>query len=231
MAATISCIVPVYNGARFLGAALDSILAQSLPPTEVIVVDDGSTDATVDVVDAYARHVQYVRQENAGPAAARNRGIGLASGDFLSFLDADDLWHPNKLERQLAALESDPEAGICITYFQNFWMDELADERLQLRDHDFARPLPGYVCQCLLARRNVFDIVGLFDETRRLGEDLDWYARAAQAGIVHEILDEPLVRRRIHRKSASYEFHRSESARSHLLLDLVVANVKRRRER
>ena len=90
MTATISCIVPVYNGARFLAEALESILAQSLPPDEIIVVDDGSTDDTPAVVAAYGT-VDYVRQENRGPAAARNRGVTLARGDFLSFLDADDL--------------------------------------------------------------------------------------------------------------------------------------------
>jgi glycosyltransferase involved in cell wall biosynthesis len=230
MRATISCIVPVYNGARFLGEALDSILAQSLPPSEIIVVDDGSTDATPDVVAAYAKQVSYVRQVNAGPSAARNRGIELASGEFLAFLDADDLWDANKLERQLQALQRNPAAGICTTYFQNFWIDELANERDLLRDHDFAKPLPGYVCQCLLARRSVFDIVGRFDETRRIGEDLDWFARAEQAGIVKEVLHESLVRRRIHGQNISYEVYRSEATRTSLLLDLVVSNIKRHRQ-
>src|SRR5580693_7443790 len=82
MPVSISCIVPVYNGARFLAEALESILAQTLPPTEIIVVDDGSTDATREVARAYTRHVFYVRQPNAGPASARNCGIGLATGEF-----------------------------------------------------------------------------------------------------------------------------------------------------
>lgn len=227
---SISCVVPVYNGAEFLAAALDSILAQSLPPTEIIVIDDGSTDTTSGVANAYSKHVTYHRQANAGPASARNRGIGLATGDFISFLDADDLWHPSKLERQMRALESNPTAGMCITYLQNFWVDALCHERDRLRDHDFAKPMPGYVCQCLLARRSVFDIVGRFDETKRLGEDQDWYLRAARAGIKKEIVAEPLVQRRIHGKNMTYEVYEPSKARADLL-DNVVNHLRHRRTR
>ena len=129
MSASISCIVPVYNGARFLAEALESVLAQTLPPNEIIVVDDGSTDATAEVVRAYIRHVFYVRQPHAGAASARNCGIGLATSDFLSFLDADGLWHAEKLARQMHALEANPAAGFCITYLQEFWVEESAHQR------------------------------------------------------------------------------------------------------
>lgn len=230
MRASISCIVPVYNGERFLGEALDSILSQSLPPTEVIVVDDGSTDNTPKVAAAYSSHVTYRRQANAGPASARNHGIGLATGDFLSFLDADDLWSPDKLERQMSALESNLQAGICITYLQNFWVEELAHERDRMRDHGFSRPMPGYVCQCLLARRGVFEIVGGFDERKRLGEDQDWYLRAERAGIGKEIIPEPLVRRRIHGKNMTYEIYEPSKARADLL-ENVFNHLKHRRTR
>ncbi len=230
MRASISCIVPVYNGARFLAEALDSILAQTLPPSEIIVVDDGSTDATAEVANAYTQHVTYHRQANAGPASARNRGIGLATGDFMSFLDADDLWHADKLERQMLALESKPAAGICITYLQNFWAEELAHERDRMRDHAFAKPMPGYVCQCLLARRSVFDAVGRFDEAKRLGEDQDWYLRAERAGIEREIVPEALVYRRIHRNNMTYEIYDASKARADLL-DNVIKHLKHRRTR
>lgn len=230
MQPSISCIVPVYNGAKFLAEALDSILAQTLPPTQIIVIDDGSTDATAEVANAYAQHVTYHHQANAGPASARNRGIGLATGEFISFLDADDLWHTDKLERQMRALESNPAAGFCITYLQNFWVDELAHERERMRDHDFAKPMPGYVCQCLLARRSVFDAVGRLDETKRLGEDQDWYLRAARAGIEKEIVAEPLVYRRIHGKNMTYEVYEPSKARADLL-DNVINHLKHRRTR
>lgn len=230
MQASISCIVPVYNGARFLAEALDSILAQTLPPTQIVVVDDGSADATPEIANAYTRHVTYVRQPNAGPASARNRGIGLANGNFIAFLDADDLWQPQKLERQMQAFDTNPAAGICITYLQNFWVEELAAERERMRDHDFAKPMPGYVCQCLLARRSVFDTVGRFDEAKRIGEDTDWFLRADRAGIGKEILREALVSRRVHDQNITYEVYRSEKARDDLL-DNVINQLKRRRAR
>ncbi len=230
MDATISCIVPVYNGARFLAEALESILAQTLRPTEIIVVDDGSTDETPQVAAAYASHVTYRRQTNAGPASARNHGIGLATGDFLSFLDADDLWRADKLERQMRVLEENPEVGFCITYLQNFWTAELAHERDRMRDHGFARPMPGYVCQCLLARRAVFDAVGKFDETKRLGEDQDWFLRAERAGVRKEVITEPLVQRRIHGKNMTYEIYEPSKARADLL-ENVFNHLQHRRRR
>jgi len=228
MHTSISCVVPVYNGARFIAEALDSILVQSLLPTEIIVVDDGSNDATAEVVKRYAAHVTYVRQDNAGPASARNHGIALASGDFLAFLDADDLWHKDKLARQLTALESNSGAGICISHVQNFWVEELAHERERMRDQPFAQPMPGYVCQCLLARRTMFDSVGKFDETKRVGEDVDWFMRADRAGILKVIVAELLVYRRIHQQNMSYELFHSQKARGDML-DLVISNLHNRR--
>lgn len=230
MSAFISCIVPVYNGERFLAEALESILAQTLPPREIIIVDDGSTDRTAEVAAAYGDHVIYRRQENAGPASARNHGVGIAKGDFLSFLDADDLWHVDKLARQMQVLAQNPTAGFCVTYLQNFWTEELADERERLRDHRFAKPMPGYVCQCLLARRSAFDLVGLFDDTKCQGEDTDWFLRADLAGVVKEILREPLVRRRIHGKNISYQLYGPTQARADVL-DILHKHLKQRRGR
>jgi glycosyltransferase involved in cell wall biosynthesis len=225
MSETVSCIVPVYNGARFLAEALNSILAQTLPPAQIIVVDDGSTDGTAEVAAAFASRIEYVKQPNAGPGSARNRGIGMAGGSFLSFLDADDLWHPEKLERQLRALDSNPAAGISLTYVQNFWTEELAHERERLKDHAFSKPTLGYVCQCLLARRSVFDLVGRFDETKRIGEDTDWFLRARFAGVANENLTDVLVQRRIHGGNISFEMHNSQAARADLL-DNVLKHLR-----
>ena len=99
----ISCIVPVFNGERYLAEALDSILAQTWRPLEVIVVDDGSTDGTAHIAAGYGAEVSYIHQANAGPAAARNRGLDAARGEFIAFLDADDLWHKDKLSARWPA--------------------------------------------------------------------------------------------------------------------------------
>ena len=98
----ISCVVPVFNGERYLGEALDSILAQTYRPLELLVVDDGSTDGAAALVTRYRDQTRPLFQPNAGQAAARNLGLSVARGEFVAFLDADDLWHPEKLARQMA---------------------------------------------------------------------------------------------------------------------------------
>src|SRR3954469_7166587 len=106
----ISVVIPVYNGEAFLDQAIESALAQTWPRTEVVVVDDGSTDRSAEIAGSYP--VELVRQENRGVGAARNRGVDAANGELLSFLDQDDMLRPEKLERQLEALLAEPEAGM-----------------------------------------------------------------------------------------------------------------------
>src|SRR5580692_1468311 len=114
MATLLSCVVPCYNSEPFLAAAIDSILAQEHRPLEIIVVDDGSTDASAEIAERYGEPVSLIRQSNRGPGAARNRGILAATGQYLCFLDADDLYRPGKLTAQLAELEAHPEAELCL---------------------------------------------------------------------------------------------------------------------
>jgi glycosyltransferase involved in cell wall biosynthesis len=112
----ISCIVPVFNGARYLREALESIFQQTYRPLEVIIADDGSTDGTVAVAQSYGDGITYLKQANAGPAAARNLGLSRARGEFVAFLDADDLWHVEKLDRQMARFQARSELDLCITH-------------------------------------------------------------------------------------------------------------------
>lgn len=199
----VSCIVPVFNGERYLDEALRSLLAQTAGPPEVIVVDDGSTDATAEILASYADRVRAVRQENAGPATARNRGLRLARGQLISFLDSDDLWEPAKLERQLAFLAARPEVHACVTHAQNFWIPELQSEAETFREHRIAKPMPAFLASTLLARRAIFDRVGGFDETLRFGDSTDWFLRAARCGVKVAMLPEVLYSRRIHERNRS----------------------------
>jgi glycosyltransferase involved in cell wall biosynthesis len=201
----ISCIVPVFNGERYLSEALDSILQQTYTRHEIIVVDDGSTDATPAVAARYGRSVRYIRQDNRGPQAARNAGVSSAQAEFIAFLDSDDVWHPAKLERQIACFGRRPELDLCVTKLQNFWAPELADEAARLKHHRLAQPLPGYVTDTLLARRALFDRVGPFAPGLRFGDDTDWFLRAAECSAVMELLPEVLVYRRIHGRNISME--------------------------
>jgi glycosyltransferase involved in cell wall biosynthesis len=203
MNSLISCIVPVFNGELYLAEALESILNQTYRPIEIIVVDDGSTDETPVVTKQYGDWIRSFWQENAGPAAARNKGLSEARADFVAFLDADDLWHPEKLERQFARFCARAELDLCFTHVQNFWVPELEKEETQYRNHRFAEPLPGYTTQALLARRVVFDRVGRFNSSLRACDDTDWFLRAIDQGVVIDMLPEVLVHRRLHSKNLS----------------------------
>jgi glycosyltransferase involved in cell wall biosynthesis len=194
----ISCIVPVYNGERYLSEALDSILAQTRAPEQIIVADDGSTDGTAGVLASYGDRVLYLYQPNTRPSAARNLGLRAAEGEFVTFLDSDDRWHPEKLARQLARFEARPEIDYCVTHVQNFWVPELQEEAERFRGHPRSAPVAGYVTQTLMARRSLFDRIGPFNAELKNADAADWFLRADAAGALSELLPDVLVYRRLH---------------------------------
>jgi len=220
----VSCIIPAWNAERYLAATLRSVLAQTLVPDEVIVVDDGSTDSTARLAAGFGGPVRVVRQDNAGPAAARNRGIAESSGDLLAFVDADDLWEPVKLERQVAHFVDDPELGYSVTGIRNFVSEEL--EGRTLRDPRLPEPMVGYSQSTLVARRCVFDRIGTFDPTLGHADSTAWFLRAREAGLRGEVLPDVLVRRRLHEANRSQQ-RGGNSRNEHL--DLVKAMLDRRR--
>jgi len=226
---TISCVVPVYNCAAYIAEALNSIFAQTLRPVEVIVVDDGSTDATARTIAEQQLPVRYVYQENAGPAAARNHGIALARGDFLAFLDGDDLWHPEKLARQASRFQARPDLGYCLTYKRNFWEPCFKHEEVRLRAeaHPITDDAPGYVLPTLLAPRSTFEKVGLLDASLRIGEDTDWIARAEDMGVVREVVQDVLLFRRLHDRNLSYECYSQRGTDDRL--QIVIGRLQRRK--
>jgi glycosyltransferase involved in cell wall biosynthesis len=231
--ALISCVVPVFNGERYLAETLKSIFAQSWRPLEVIVVDDGSTDGTPEIVASHGASVRYLKQSNSGAAAARNLGVRAASGEFIAFLDADDLWHSEKLARQIDVFQQRPELGLCLTHLQNFWITELAPEKNRFEGHRLADVLPGYVTQTLLARRSLFEHVGEFNVDFRLGDATDWFLRTAEAGAIMELLPDVLVYRRMHETNISMEpgSRRMTATMQNAQLAAVKASLDRRRSR
>ena len=222
----ISCIVPVYNGERYLGEAIESILRQSYRPIEIIIADDGSTDRTAAVAAAYGGQVLYLRQANAGTAAARNFGMRVAKGEFFAFLDADDVWPSDKLDRQMARFQANPELDFCIAHVQNFWIPELIEEEKKFRDHRISKALPGYSTGTLMARRRCFDAVGEFNTEIHHADDTEWFLRAAEQGSAMELLPDVLLHRRLHHTNLSRV--KAANSRDHYLQVLKAALDRRR---
>ena len=222
----VSCIVPCFNGARFLEECIRSMLAQTHRPLEVVVVDDGSTDASAAVVRRFGDAVRYDHRENGGPAAACNTGLALATGDFIAFLEQDDLWLESKIRRQLTEFAARPDLDYCVTHIQNFWVPELADEARRHQDHPVMQPVPGYVVQTLLAHRRAFDRVGGFDESLRFACAGDWFIRATEQGASGVLIPEVLTRRRLHQDNFS---RRHRNASRDQFLHVVKAMLDRRR--
>jgi glycosyltransferase involved in cell wall biosynthesis len=198
----VSVIVPVCNGERYLGYALQSILDQDYRPLEVIVVDDGSVDSTAPVARSF-EDVRYVYQANQGHGAAMNTGIGLAEGEFLAFLDADDLWVPHKLSIQVRYMIEHPETDYVLAQMRNFLEPGTAPPPRITRDLILA-DYPALQVGVLLARRAVFDTVGLFDNGYAHAKDVDWFVRATEAGARMAILPQVLLHRRLHGSNRSY---------------------------
>jgi glycosyltransferase involved in cell wall biosynthesis len=226
----ISCIVPVFNGERYLREALYSILAQTYRPLEVLVADDGSTDGTAAVVASYGAQIRYVSQPNAGPAAARNLGLRGARGEFVAFLDADDLWYPEKLTRQMARFAARPELALCVTHARNFWAPELRERAARYSNHRrMAASIPDYSTVTLLAQRTLFDTVGGFDAAFAVGEDTDWFLRAAECAAVMELLPDVLVYRRLHQTNMSWRALPRNSKEREVIVRIIKASLDRRR--
>lgn len=226
--ACVSCIVPVFNCERYIERALRSVLEQSVPVDEVLIVDDGSTDDTPKLVERYAERATIIRQANAGPSAARNTGIRAATGDLICFQDADDEWLKDKLARQLDYLAAHPDVDGCITKIRNIWDESLQSERERLQGHRSTQDPLGYVFQTLLARREVFDTAGLLDESLRTAEDVEWYARTRDRGVRIGIVPEVLVYRYLHGANLSEQKGATASERHADLLEMMAARLKSR---
>lgn len=192
----VSVIIPAYNRERLVGEAIDSVLAQEVP-LELIVVDDGSTDGTADVIASYGDAVRYVHQDNKGIAGARNTGIALARGPYLAFLDSDDVWMPEKLARQLAVLDRDPEIEAVFGHVVQFY-DDAVDEEFRRRHPIKLQNAPATLSAALLIRRESFERVGPFNSEVDSGVDVDWYLRAQEVKLRSEVLPDVVYRRRLH---------------------------------
>lgn len=193
-------IIPTYNRRDLLPRALDSVLAQTMPVDEIIVIDDGSTDGTDDMLRArYGDRVRYVWQPNAGVSAARNHGLRLAQGRYLALLDSDDLWLPTKTELQVAFLDTHPDFGMVVCDVERVDSDyrhiDVFRRRDTLREDGWVLRWvlhnPALAPASVLMRREVVEQLGGFDEGLRTAEDLEFHLRVARhwkIGVVEQAL-------------------------------------------
>ncbi|MBL8785493.1 MAG: glycosyltransferase [Deltaproteobacteria bacterium] len=199
----LSVVIPAWNAERYLAEAIASVRAEIDPATELtlIVVDDGSDDATAQIASSLGAKV--LSGPRQGIAAARNRGLAAVETAHLAFIDADDLWVPDRLAVQRAALATFPDArGLVLGHVEEFVSPELsAADRARLRPKPGR--LPGWLMGALLTTREVFAAVGPFDPSLALGETIDWFHRAATLHIPHVVLHELVLRRRLHGDNAT----------------------------
>jgi len=191
----ISVILPTFNAARYLDEAIASVRAQTLPAAEIIVVDNGSTDATPEIAQRW--DVRYETEPVRGIGVGRNRGLAVATGDFFAFIDADDIWMPQKLELQMAAIRSEPGLEAAFGLMEQFISPELTPAE--------AAPIhcpPGIAAVRLplvmLITRDAFGRVGRFSTDSTLGDTVEWFARAQAAGLRYTTVPHLLARRRLH---------------------------------
>lgn len=192
----VSVIIPVYNAGRYLAEAVESILVQTYRPIEIIIVDDGSTDDSAEVAKSFGSSVHYYFQANAGAGAARNRGVDLSQGAFLSFLDADDLWVADKLSRQMSIFADDPDLSMVFGHVQQFYSPDL-DEEERKKINLPPETMPGYHAGTMILKRDAFFHVGPF-ESWQMGEFIDWHVKAMEKKLKSFMLPDTVMKRRIH---------------------------------
>lgn len=205
---SVSVVIPAYNAEQFVGQALDSVLNQTFQDFEVLVVDDGSSDRTAELVTARYPRVQFVSQRNGGASSARNRGVEMATGEFVAFLDADDEWHPEKLQAQVALMRRYPDAVLGRTVFIEEPLDNASSlfsggrTEPGLPDHYLVRDLaqsfldPYFATSAVLVRRSAFQKVGGFDTGLKIAEDVDLYLRILAEAPLIPVVAKPALHKR-----------------------------------
>ena len=222
-ALTVTAIVPVRDGARFLADALRSIVEQERPADEILVVDDGSCDESAAIARSFPG-VRCLSQPAVGAAAARNRGVAAASGALVAFLDADDRWTPDKLRVQIAHLAAHPAVDYVLAH-QCLHLEPGMTPPAWVRAGQLDAPSVGYLPSSLVARRELFTRVGPFDTSYRVVSDVDWFARAKDAGARMAILPQVLLHRRVHGRNLTTDIDANQAA----LLRTLRASIARQR--
>ena len=214
----VSVIIPVFNGASFLEEALACLDQQEYPVSEIVLIDDGSTDDTAAIANRYQGQIQYHYQAHAGVAAARNQGLVLASGSWIGFLDVDDLWSPEKLKTQLAHASRHPELSAIMGHTRFVQLTERSSQTI-------VDSCPQMLLGAGLFKRSLFDQIGVFDHKLRHGEDWDWFMRCREQQVPMRVFPDTLLTYRRHNNNLSLK--QSDSRQD--LMKLLKWSLDRRR--
>jgi len=223
----VSVVIPTYNCAQYIAEAIESVLNQTYKDFEIIVIDDGSTDNTQEIIKPYLNKIKYIYQQNSGPSAARNRGIKEANGEYIAFLDADDIWLPQKLELQIKFMETYFNIGLTFTdmsffsdkkgiiknsFLKNMKIfNKLCVQSLSSYEKKFSEKIFNALIEenfiptpSVIVKKQCFNKVGLFDETLFVVEDRDMWLRIS---LFYDVgfINKPLVLRRFHKKNISVD--------------------------
>ena len=219
----VSVVMIVKNGEKYLHYAIKSVLIQNYEPVEIIIVDGHSNDATEKIAKSYPK-VRFVKQEKKGVSDAYNLGIENAKGEFVAFLSHDDTWTPDKLKKQMTYLLEHPEIQYVISKIKYF-IEPGATPPSSFRERLLNETPVGRIMETLVARKQAFNLVGKFNTDLSTAEDVDWYARAADANIPMAVIPEVLLNKRIHEDNLSLDVMKNNQN----LLKALRESVKRKK--
>ena len=221
----VSVLIPTYNCGRFISEAIDSVLAQTFTDFEIIVVDDGSTDDTAQVMTQYPQ-VKYIQREHCGVSPTRNAAIAAATGEIVVFLDADDMWTPDKLEKQVKYLDENPDCMLVFTKAENFYHQGKVQQGNR-QEELYNSSLERCIITCAI-RRSVFEKYGVFRTDYPHGEDTQFMFRLSISGLsLDHCLPEVLYKRRIHSNNISLTHESSGPDRVMAIMADAIRQVKR----
>jgi len=193
----VSVIIPVWNGEKYLEEAISSVLAQTYKHLEVIIVNDGSTDGTEDIAKTFSGEIKYFIQSNKGAGAARNLGIKKAMGDYLAFLDADDVWMDSKVARQISVFQEKRKVDMVFCWMENFLCPDSGGS-YKKPESGSRNIMAAYLPGTAMIKTESFHKAGFFTTDYNVGEFVEWYSRAKEKGLKDFLINEVLLKRRIH---------------------------------
>jgi glycosyltransferase involved in cell wall biosynthesis len=217
----VSVVIPTYDRPAYLAEAIDSVLCQQGADLEVLVADNGNMRETEQVAARFDDRVHYLHLPSPGIGLARNAGVAASTGEFIAFLDDDDLWTADKLLRQLKALEEQPSLDAVFGHMRQFLCPKVDLAELETVKHLEGQVIPAPLATSILMRRSAWERVGPFDTSLQIGVDVDWYSRICDSKIATLMLPDVLYLRRIHKTNTNFTHSHEKNGRLLMLKRII----------